>query len=158
MRAALAACGMASLALVALAACRTTQGDAAATKNEALAPPSAVDASLADSAADAGTRQSAHFMLFTSDSGKKRRFLPGVVISRIDFDGGSTTVAIDPPPDDGTGQSILAGPLTPGHYRAHFLVAACGPSSDGGCRPTNPRPDDAEFDVPASGDVEVTVR
>ena len=47
----------------------------------------------------------------------------------------------------------------PGHYKAHFLVARCAQDSAAGtCRPENPKPDDAEFDVPASGDVEVTVR
>ncbi len=160
MRAALSVGGIAALAFVAFAACKSTQGDATATKTEAIAPvASAVAASDVD-AAPAAVRQTARFHLVASAKGRPRRFAPGVSIQRIDADGGAAAVTLDPPGDDtSNGALVTATPLTPGHYRAHFLVAVCSAGSpDGGCTAVTPKPDDAEFDVPASGDVDVDVK
>ncbi len=144
--------------VLAIVACRSTQGDATPTKPDtSVATPAPADAAAV---VDASARQSATFSLLSSDTTpRRRRFVPGLSISRIDLDGGATRVTLDPPVTSDAGDAITAGPLTPGHYRAHFLVAACAPDSpDGGCRATNTRPDETDFDVPASGDVEVTVR
>jgi hypothetical protein len=160
MRATLASGGMA-IAVLALVACRTTQPDVS-TKTDVVAPmasaPSAADAD-AGAASAAPVTQAAHFHLTPSRKGRSRRFAPGVAIQRID-DGGATAVTLDPPGDDtSNGALVTATPLTPGHYRAHFLVATCAKDSpDGGCKSMSPKPDSVEFDVPASGDVDVDVK
>ena len=109
---------------------------------------------------DATPPQTARFSLFTPDDDKRRRFAPGLALSRVDLDGGaSTPVKLDPATLTSDGQEMTAGPLTPGHYRAHFLVSPCAPDSKPDqCKALSPKPDEVEFDVPAAGDVEVTVR
>ena len=149
---------------LALVACRTTQGDALATRGEIATPATSESASrvVADAGAalDASVRQTARFHLAPSRKGRERRFAPGVAVSRIDASGGATAVTLDPPGDDtSNGAVVTVTPLTSGHYRAHFLVAVCASDSpDGGCRATTPKPDEVEFDVPAAGDVDVDVR
>jgi hypothetical protein len=64
-----------------------------------------------------------------------------------------------PPGDAGTGGDTSTLVPGPGHYRAHFIVARCAPDSpDGTCHAENPKPDDVDFDMPATGDLDVSVR
>jgi hypothetical protein len=109
---------------------------------------------------DASVRQTARFHLTPSTKGRLRKFAPGLAVSRVDASGAATPVALDPPgADTSNGALVTATPLTPGHYRAHFIIATCAPDSpDGVCNGATPKPDEAEFDVPATGDVDVDVR
>jgi hypothetical protein len=151
------ACAVVGLALM---ACRTTQGDAAATKGDGVAPGAGAAADPDAATTDASVRQTARFHLTPSTKGRLRKFAPGFAVSRVDASGAATPVALDPPgADTSNGALVTATPLTPGHYRAHFIIATCAPDSpDGVCNGATPKPDEAEFDVPATGDVDVDVR
>jgi hypothetical protein len=144
------ALGVGALLLV---ACHAT-GEGTATPAEAAAP-----GTSAAAPASTATPQVARFHLAPSEHGK-RTFVPGLSLSRTDATGASAPVAIVAPPGDaGSGGDTSAVVPGPGHYRAHFLVARCAPDSpDGTCRAESPKPDDVDFDMPATGDLDVSVR
>jgi len=141
--------GMAGLLVV---ACHAT-GEGTATPAEAAAPGTSAAAPAP------AAPQVARFHLAPSEHGR-RTFVPGLSLSRTDATGASAAVPVVAPPGDaGTGGDTSAVVPGPGHYRAHFLVARCAPDSpDGTCRAENPKPDDADFDMPATGDLDVSVR
>jgi len=61
----------------------------------------------------------------------------------------------------GKGAKSAAQPAAPGRYKVKLLVAICdakSPAKDGKCKGTGARPDEEEFDLPASGDVVVEIK